>query len=102
MVCCYNKSRYIRRSKLTDNISYFIYCFITSDESLVCSTDGINAKVEIEYNWSVIIDDENNRLLKNMQVYREGMEFKGYKWNDNSNCYSDITISYDEFIEAIK
>ena len=73
-----------------------------SNRSLVCSTDGINAKVEIEYNWSVIIDDENNRLLKNMQVYREEMEFKGYKWNDNSNCYSDITISYDEFIEAIK
>ena len=72
-----------------------------SNGSFVYSADGTNAKVEIEHFLSLTIDDTNNRILKGTGfVIKEDSEISGYTWDSSANCYADITISYDEYIEA--
>ena len=84
-----------------DGFSHINICMGENNSSikeLVYSTDGETAKTEIDYTWSIIIDDDNDRLLKGAPVSLD--EYDGYIWDNNLNGYADITVSNEEYRTA--
>ncbi|MGN0637324.1 MAG: hypothetical protein ACI4J0_03040 [Huintestinicola sp.] len=65
-----------------------------SNRHMIFSTAGGVVKDELSYNWTLAIDDENDRIIKDAQVLLD--EYDVAKWDCEKNCYTTITVSAEE------